>query len=171
MKGCRGKAPLILDLGAGWMWVVTIRLRPKVRTEEYAEWAPKPVLTFWIRGMSPVTSGIRAPDHRHKSRLRYLGLLLNNSRDLKILAICSRNRYHSPEDSCAIACVKVTMWNCTLSNMAGNGNNSVGEPREDSRDSISKRASDPTEGRCEWRGGKYVVTTTATENKVDFGSW
>jgi len=25
------------------------------------------------------------------------------------------------------------------------------------------------ERRCEW--GKYVVTTTATENKVDFGSW
>jgi hypothetical protein len=91
-KGCGGIAPPILNLGAGWMWVVTIRPRPKLHIAEKAGWAPKPVLTFWGTEMSLVPSWIRAPDHRHKSQLRYLSLLLRNSRNLEILTICRRNR-------------------------------------------------------------------------------
>lgn len=56
------------------------------------------------------------------------------------MTICGKkNRYHSSEDSCTEVRVEVTVWNYTLANMAGNGHNSVGQPCEDSRGSISKR--------------------------------
>jgi hypothetical protein len=61
--------------------------------------------------------------------------------------ICRRNGYHSSKDGSREVRVKMTVWNYTLPNMAGNGHKSVGQPCEDSRNSISK------EDQILWKGG------------------
>ena len=152
MNGRRGIAPLILELGAGWMWVVTIRPRPKVPHWGAGCVCPKAGVDvskekeclLFLAGFEPRTIDTKAG-------YAIWGPLLCNGRNLGILTICrKKTRHHSSEDSCTILCVKVTMWNWTFPNMAGNGQNSVGQTREDSRDSISKRIR--SYGREVWVG-------------------
>jgi hypothetical protein len=66
--GGRGIAPLILQLGTGWWWVVNFMLRQvnslrrtPVPTEWKAVWAPEPVWMFWTIDKTLPSTEIRTP--------------------------------------------------------------------------------------------------------------
>jgi len=72
MKACRGstcKAPLILNLGTRWRWVVNLKLRllyPReitlIPVVYEAGWAPELDYTFWWKEKSVVPARIWSPD-------------------------------------------------------------------------------------------------------------
>jgi hypothetical protein len=68
-RGSIGIAPLILNFGRSWMWVVNITPWPLYRREMTpvaieleAGWAPEPVSTVLEKRKYLVPTGIRIPD-------------------------------------------------------------------------------------------------------------
>jgi hypothetical protein len=83
IAGSRGIAPLILNLGTRWRWVVCFtplplypRQRSLVPIKQKAGWALEPVWTFWWREKSLFPTAIRTPNWPARSPFAIPTMLL-----------------------------------------------------------------------------------------------